>query len=262
MNTILEVFIEDIKPNEEQPRKVFSRENLQELADSILSVGLIHPPTVRKKNGFYELVVGERRWRAAQLAGLKQIPVILKDLTENTFAEMALIENIQRVDLNPVEVAKAMQALMNEFGLSQEGVALKVGKKRSTVANFLRLLQLSQEIQDSLINGRLHMGHAKIILSLEQVELRKLLHDEIVGKNLTVRASESLAKVYGTKKRSTLAQRDSSSKEDLKLLEAEIKKKTYLNTSICFEKKKGFVKMDFDNLDNLDHFLKILEIKI
>jgi ParB family chromosome partitioning protein len=186
--------IEDIKPNKGQPRKTFTSDKLEELAASIREKGVIQPLVVIRKGDHYEIIAGERRWRAAQKAGLHEVPVVIQDVSENTALEMALIENIQREDLNAIEEAHAYRALMEKIDLSQEEMAKRVGKDRSTVANSLRLLKLPDDIQRDLITEKLSMGHARAILSLEQPELLRKAREEIVKKQLSVRGAEALVK--------------------------------------------------------------------
>jgi ParB family chromosome partitioning protein len=186
--------IEDIKPNKGQPRKTFTSDKLEELAASIREKGVIQPLVVIRKGDHYEIIAGERRWRAAQKAGLHEVPVVIQDVSENTALEMALIENIQREDLNAIEEAHAYRALMEKIDLSQEEMAKRVGKDRSTVANSLRLLKLPEDIQRDLITEKLSMGHARAILSLEQPELLRKAREEIVKKQLSVRGAEALVK--------------------------------------------------------------------
>ena len=186
--------IEEIRPHRGQPRKTFSPEKLDELAASIREKGIIQPLVVRSKGDHYELIAGERRWRAAQKAGLREVPVVIQDVSDDTALEMALIENIQREDLNAVEEAEAYHALQEQFSLSQEELAKRVGKDRSTVANAIRLLKLPIEIKRDIIEERLTMGHARCLLTLESHELMKRCRDEIVKGGLTVRAAENLVK--------------------------------------------------------------------
>lgn len=199
-DSIIEVNIESIRVSPFQPRRVFAPSDLDELVSSLKSVGLIHPPVVREirrgdKVLYYELIAGERRWRALQLAGYKTIPVILKQvITDNVAAEATLIENIQRVNLNPLEMAEAFKKLISVFGLTQDKVAARVGKKRSTVANYLRLLSLSTSIREEISSGGLSLGHAKVILSLDNPQLREILSKRIVKGKLAVREAELLAK--------------------------------------------------------------------
>lgn len=186
--------IEEIKPNKAQPRKTFTSEKLEELAASIREKGIIQPIVVIKKGTHYEIIAGERRWRAAQKAGLHTVPVVIQDVSENTALEMALIENIQREDLNAVEEAHAYSSLMEKIGLSQEEMAKRVGKDRSTVANSLRLLKLPEDVQRDIITERLTMGHARALLSLEEPELIRKAREEIIRKHINVRGAEALVK--------------------------------------------------------------------
>jgi len=186
--------IEEIRPNKEQPRKTFVNEKLEELAASIREKGIIQPLVVLRKAGHYELIAGERRWRAAQKAGLREVPVVIQDVSEETALEMALIENIQREDLNAIEEADAYHALLERFSLSQEELAKRVGKERSTVANSLRLLRLPAEIKRDVAEDRISMGHARALLTLEDPEEQKAARDEIVKNRLSVRETEALVK--------------------------------------------------------------------
>lgn len=186
--------IEEIHPNKDQPRKTFAHDKLEELAASIREKGIIQPLVVVAKGSHYELIAGERRWRAAQKAGLREVPVVIQDVSEDTALEMALIENIQREDLNAVEEAEAYHSLLERFSLSQEELAKRVGKDRSTVANAIRLLKLPAEIKLDVVEDRLTMGHARALLTLESVDQMKEAREAILRKKLTVRATEALVK--------------------------------------------------------------------
>src|SRR5512138_832785 len=186
--------IEEIKPNRAQPRKTFASDKLEELAASIREKGIIQPLVVCRKGQHYELIAGERRWRAAQKAGLREVPVVIQDVSEDTALEMALIENIQREDLNAVEEAEAYHALLERFNLSQEELAKRVGKDRSTVANSLRLLKLPAEIKRDVTEDRLTMGHARALLPLDTHELQRSARDAILKGELSVRGAEGLVK--------------------------------------------------------------------
>lgn len=188
--------ITDIEPNKEQPRKDFDKEKLSSLADSIKEYGLIQPLVVSEKsNGRYVIVAGERRWRAAKAAGLKEIPVTIKEYTKEEIAEIALIENLQREDLNPIEEALGYQSLLDDYNLTQEAVSKKLGKSRSAVANSLRLLSLDDEIKKLISAGRISSGHARAVLSLPTKEKRLLLAEKIIAEDLSVRRAEALAKI-------------------------------------------------------------------
>ncbi|RPI51359.1 MAG: ParB/RepB/Spo0J family partition protein, partial [Deltaproteobacteria bacterium] len=193
--------IEKIRPNPDQPRKHIDQDSLEGLAGSIKEKGILQPLVVWEVDGVYELIVGERRWRAAQKAGLKAVPVVIKDVSPDELLELALVENIQREDLNPLEEAMAYSRLIDELGLTQSQVASRVGRERSTVANFLRLLQLPDYAQADLLDGRLSMGHARAILMLEDPESRKELRDQITKKDLSVRQAEALARRLAKGKR-------------------------------------------------------------
>ncbi len=186
--------IEKIRANPEQPRKKIDHEALAALADSIREKGVLQPLVVRPAGDGYELVAGERRWRASQKAGLKTVPVVIKDVSPDELLEIALIENIQRQDLNPLEEAMAYQRLIEDFGLTQAEAAKRVGRDRATVANFLRLLQLPDYAREDLLEERFTMGHAKAILMVTDPKLQKQLRDTIITKKLSVRKAEALAR--------------------------------------------------------------------
>ena len=186
--------ISDIEPNREQPRKNFDKEALQELADSIKQFGIIQPIVVQKKDDYYEIIAGERRWRAAKLAKLKEVPVIIKEYSDREVMEIALIENIQRKDLNPIEEALAYKSLIDEHSLKQEELANRVSKSRTAIANSMRLLKLTDSVQNMLINDEISMGHARALLTLEQEDLQIEAAKTIVSKGLSVRDTEKLVK--------------------------------------------------------------------
>jgi ParB family transcriptional regulator, chromosome partitioning protein len=190
---ILEVELEKIVANEYQPRKIFDDDRLKELAASIREQGVIQPIIVHRVGTNYGLIAGERRWRAARLAGLKTIPALVREATKRELIEQALIENIQREDLNPLEAAEAFKRLQDEFKLTQEDLARRVGKERSTITNFLRILGLPKEIKQHLATGALSLGHAKAILSLERLRDQQICANQIVKKGLSVREAEALS---------------------------------------------------------------------
>ena len=189
---ISELKVNDIEPNQEQPRKNFNQEKLQSLADSILQHGVVQPIIVKKKDKGYSIIAGERRWRAAKLAGLKTIPAIVKDISTRDVMEIALIENIQREDLNPIEEADAYQKLMEEHGLTQEILSKLVGKSRAAIANSVRLLSLSDKVKEMLIGEVLTPGHARTLITITDEEKQSKLADTIVQRNLNVRETEKL----------------------------------------------------------------------
>jgi ParB family transcriptional regulator, chromosome partitioning protein len=212
-NRLIENFIDIsmIITNPDQPRKEFKEEALQELADSIKEIGIIQPIIVEKKNGKYEIVAGERRYRASKIAGLKKIPVIEKSFSEEEKYEIALIENIQREDLSPIEEAKAYLQLINNYTLSQEALSKKLGKKRSTIANSLRLLKMPQDMQSALNTGEISAGHARSILSVVNPADQRILFNRILTGGLSVRESEKQSSELNKGIRLTS---DSSKKDD------------------------------------------------
>ena len=184
------VNISQVEPNKEQPRKMFDEEALEELAASIKEHGVIQPLLVVKKDKHYEIVAGERRWRAAKMAGLKKIPVVVKELSHREIMEISLIENIQREDLNPIEEAQAYQSLLKEFDLTQEEIAQRVGKSRTAITNTMRLLKLDEAVQEMLINRQLSSGHARALLGLESSDEQYDLATQIIENHLSVRETE------------------------------------------------------------------------
>ena len=255
--TLKEVEVRRVLVNPRQPRRHFSPEDLQDLADSIKSVGLIHPPSVRYLSEIdaYELISGERRLRASEMAGLKKIPVIIQGADVRRSAEAALVENIQRVDLNPLEVAEASRDLSKEFHMNQDELAKRVGKKRSTVANYMRLMSLSPSIQHSVKRGVVSMGHAKVILSLETEEQRELLHEMILRDELTVRQAEEAARrISSRSKKQKLVYRT----RDFYLEQLEERLKESLGTKVLIQGKgkRGKIVIDYYSLDDLDRLLE------
>lgn len=249
--SIVEVSCEEIRVSPFQPRRHFSEDELEELAASIRSVGLIQPPVVRRiqhrdQTLYYELIAGERRWRAAKKAGLSHLKVIVRDTNEEHAAKTSLIENIQRVDLNPIELAQAFRRLIEVFQMTQEGVAEQVGKKRSTIANYLRLLALPTLIQENLAKGMITMGHAKAILSLENDALQQKLHELITKQNLTVREAERASRKMGTKKK----------REALSLSALQEKMQERLGTKVVLS--EGKIAIHYYSLEDLERLLELL----
>lgn len=248
--------INRIFPGEQQPRKAFKDESLKELAASIKGKGVLQPVIVsRVGDGTFRLVTGERRWRAAALAGLKKIPVLIRDVASRDSLEIALIENIQREDLNPMETAEAFRRLIADFSITQEELSDKVGKDRATIANYLRLLKLPGEIKSLIYNGSLSMGHAKALLSIEgranQIEAAR----KIVRKGLSVREAESLSKKPSKTRKTKLIKKDPqiSSLED-KLIKSLGTKVRILHKG----KKGGKIEIEYYSLEELDRLLEIL----
>lgn len=261
---LVEVDVNMISISPFQTRKEFSEQQLNELAESIKEVGIIQPPIVRflEEEGMYELVAGERRFRASKLAGLKKIPVVVKKGSREHSAQATLIENIQRVDLNPMETSEALRSLHEEFHWNQEQIADKVGKKRSTIANYLRLLTLPEIIQGGLRQKKITMGHAKVILSLTEVEQQLWLYNKVLREKLTVREAESAIqkeKVDGHKKRvKELAARDPFLDDISDKLRRQLATKVIVSSN---KKNRGSIRIDFQNLDDLERVLELIGIQ-
>lgn len=197
---ITEVRINDIEPNTDQPRKTFDDEKLSALAESIKQHGIVQPLIVQQNGNMYRIVAGERRWRAARLAGLETVPVIVRDLSDREVMEVALIENLQRQDLNPIEEAEAYEKLISEFGMTQEEVASVVGKSRPAITNSLRLLSLKDDIKSRLISGEISSGHARALLAIDDAKLQLKAMQEIIEKEMSVRETEKLIKQFTAQK--------------------------------------------------------------
>ena len=194
--------LQKVEPNPNQPRKLFDEEQLQALADSIAEHGLLQPLAVRDiGDGFYQIIAGERRWRASRIAGLKEVPVMIVEADDRTVMELALVENLQRQDLNPMEEAEGYRVLMEDFGLTQEQAAQRVGKSRPAVANALRLLALPSEVQEYVVDGTLSAGHARAVLSLPNERLQKAAAQKIIALRLSVRQAEAMCKRMATEKK-------------------------------------------------------------
>ncbi len=249
--------IEEIRPNRSQPRKTFTSEKLEELAASIREKGIIQPLVVRKKSDHYELIAGERRWRAAQKAGLREVPVVIQDVSDATALEMALIENIQREDLNAVEEAEAYQALLDNFALSQEELARRVGKERSTVANSLRLLRLPAEIKRDVAEDRLSMGHARALLALDSQDLMVEGRDEILKKQLTVRQAEGLVKKLKTNRAPKAVK-----KQDPHLADVVEQLKRHFKAKVALRQagRGGKLEISFASMDELTRIIELLNL--
>lgn len=190
-----------VEPNRDQPRKKFSEESLAELADSIRQYGIIQPLIVQDKNGYYEIIAGERRWRAAKLAGLKEIPIIIRDISQQEVMEISLIENIQRENLNPIEEAMAYKRLLEEFNLKQDEVAERVSKSRTAVTNSMRLLKLSERVQQMIVDDMISTGHARALLAIDDEEQQYMLANKIFDEKLSVRETEKLVKTLKNPKK-------------------------------------------------------------
>ncbi len=252
---IMQVPIEDIFPGKMQPRKDFDEKSLKDLASSIKEKGILQPPIVQSKNDGYELIAGERRWRAAQIAGLSKIPVIIKDLSGSEALEVALIENIQRKDLNPIEEASVYKRLIDDFNLTQETLSKRVGKDRSSLANYLRLLKLPRLIKQDLVNGALSMGHARALLALFLPGKLFEVRDSVVKKGLSVRATEALIKRMNNPQKKP----DKKSKNVFIVdLENKLQKSFGTRVKIKTSNKGGKIEISFFSNNDLNRIIKII----
>ena len=261
-NSVISVAIDDISGNPDQPRKTFDQLSLKELAASISEKGIIQPIIAEKKDGKYIIIAGERRYRASKIAGLTEVPVILKDFTENEKLEIALIENIQREDLNPIEEALAYHELMEKANLTQEEVAVKVGKNRSTVANSLRLLKLPENIRTTIAKGAISAGHARAILSLDTEEQMEDLHKRIITYGLSVREAEAFA-ASGNKSKSGKNGKSKKPAADgnpeLKSIEEKFIDIFGTKVSINGSLEKGRIEISYFSMEDLDRLYRIIK---
>lgn len=254
-----------IEPNHEQPRKDFNEEQLGELAESIKHYGILQPLLVQKKGSFYELIAGERRWRAAKIAGLKEVPVVLREYSRQETMEIALIENVQREDLNPIEEALAYQQLVKEFNLTQEEIAVRVAKNRATITNSMRLLKLDEQIQKMLIQNLITSGHARALLSLENKTLQLKAAKMILDGRLSVRETEKLVK--------RLVKEASSEKDEKKekirdeameiiYQNLEERMKSIMGTKVSIhnkDKNKGRIEIEYYSKAELERLVEMIE---
>lgn len=246
--------IERIFPGEQQPRKTFKDDSLKELAASIKEKGILQPVIVnRVGDGSFRLVTGERRWRAASLAGLKKIPALIKNVASRDSLEMALIENIQREDLNPIEAAEAFSKLIIEFNLTQEELSDRIGKERTTIANYLRLLKLPEEVKGFIYNGSLSMGHAKAILALDGKAHQIDAARKIIKKSLSVREAELLVKKISNPPKTTM-----NKDPQISSLEEKLIRNLGTKVRIVNRGKRGKIEIEYYSLEELDRLLDIL----
>lgn len=249
-----------VEPNRDQPRKNFDEDALQELADSIKQFGLLQPILVQQRDGYYEIVAGERRWRAAKLAGLKEVPVIIRNLTEQEIVEISLIENIQRENLNPIEEAQAYKKLLTEFNLKQDEVAERVSKSRAAVTNSMRLLKLSDEVQQMVISDMISTGHARALLAIEDADEQYALAQRIFDEKLSVRDIEKLVKSIG---KPAKEKKEKEKNESLEAVYQDIqeKLKQRLGTKVAVSGKgdgAGKIEIEFYSHDDLERILDTL----
>ena len=259
--TAMIVKISSVEPNVNQPRKQFDEDALLELSESIKQYGVLQPLLVSDKKDYYEIIAGERRWRAAKLAGLKEIPVIVKEFSEQELVEISLIENIQREDLNPVEEARAYKRLIDEFHLKQDEIAERVGKSRTAVTNAMRLLKLSEKVQQMLIDEMITAGHARAILSIADKEKQESIAMKIFDEKLSVRETEALVKRM-LEPPKTAKKSKFSSAEDAIYESLEEKMKSIMGTRVQIHRKKndkGKIEIEYYSKDELERIIDLFE---
>lgn len=256
--------ITEIEPNHGQPRKNFDEDALNELAESIKQFGVLEPLIVTKKDKYYEIIAGERRWRAARIAGIKEVPVVIRDYTPKEIMEISLIENIQREDLNPIEEALAYESLINEYNLKQDEVAERVSKSRSTITNSLRLLKLCDKVRQMVIDGMLTTGHVRALVPIEDEELQYEVAMAIFDQNLSVRETEAFVKkVLKQLEETNKPETEKQAEKDLSVFysELETRLKDILGAKISIKAKnngKGKIEIDYYSQDELDRITEML----
>lgn len=249
-----------VEPNKNQPRHSFDNDKIEELAESIKEHGVIQPIIVVRNDDRYKIVAGERRWRAAKKAGLKEIPAVIRNYSEFEIAQIALIENLQRENLNPIEEALGYQTLMNKFSMTQEDVSDKIGKSRSAIANAVRLLSLDEPIRQKLISGEISSGHARALLSIESPKVRLVLLESIIEKGLNVRQTEALAKqLQKAKPKKNKQVIDEQVKAQLAILEDRLSTKLGTKVTLHHDNKKGKIEIEYYGNRDLDRIISIIE---
>lgn len=257
------VNINKVEPNREQPRKNFDEDALQELSESIKQFGVLQPLLVQDKKDYYEIIAGERRWRAAKLAGLKEVPVIIKDLTDQEVVEIALIENIQRENLNPIEEAFAYKRLLTEFNLKQDEVAERVSKSRTAVTNSMRLLKLNEKVQQMVIDDMITTGHARALLGIDDSEKQYVTAQKIFDEKLSVRETEKLVKKIQQEKDNPVTKEESKIDPKMEAIfhDLEEKMKAILGTKVAINQKddkKGKIEIEYYSMDELDRIIDLI----
>ena len=254
------ISVDQLNPGQYQPRKRFDEESLQELADSIIEQGLMQPIIVRKAENNFEIIAGERRWRAAKLAKVDTIPVIVRDINDRTASIIALIENMQRVDLSAIEEAEGIKKMIDEFGMTHEEASDAVGKSRSAVSNLLRLLQLTDFVKDKLNSGDIDMGHARALISLS-ADQQNMVCQKIINEKLSVRKVEELIQTGISKVNDKKISKNNNKNNDIEILQKEFSDK--LGFPVTIENKNnnsGLIKIKYRNLDELDILLNKLKL--
>ena len=258
-NKMLKKHQNKVEPNREQPRKKFDEDALLELSESIKQFGVLQPLLVQERPDYYEIIAGERRFRAAYMAGLKRVPVIIRELTNQQIQEIALIENLHREDLNAIEAAEGMRELMENHGLTQEAVATRIGKSRPYVTNTLRLLQLPKEVTDLVKEGHLSPGHARALISIDDKEYLVTLANQAVASRLSVRELETKVRLYFTRKSIPTGPRKQALPIELKEMVSDMKRVFATKVRIAGNESKGRIYIDYFNKDDLDRIHEIVQ---
>ncbi len=261
---VVELELDLIEPNRRQPRKYFDETALEELAVSLKTYGMIQPIVVKKSGDYYEIIAGERRWRAAKIAGMEKVPVVVKKWEEGEAFEAALVENLQREDLNPMEEAESYQRLQEEFGLSQEKIAEKVGKSRSAITNSLRLLQLDPRVRNFVVENKLTSGHARTLLSITDGDTQFELAEHIIEEGLSVRAVEALVKARLAKAEKADEEKEEAAKVDetaYRAIEDDLKSlfSTKVKLKPMGKRNKGKIEIEYYSEDDLERLLALLK---
>ena len=259
-NSVLKVKLTQVEPNRKQPRKQFDEDALLELAESIKQFGVLQPLLVKQKGDYYEIIAGERRWRASKLAGIKEVPVIVKELTEQETVEISLIENIQRENLNPIEEAAAYRRLIDEFHLKQDEIAERVAKSRTAVTNSMRLLKLDEKVQQMLIDEMISAGHARAILALPDKEMQASVATKVFDEKMSVRETEKLVKTLMEPPREKNVEKNKT--EDAVYESLEEKMKAIMGTKVIINRKKndkGKIEIEYYSRDELERIIELFE---
>ena len=256
------VNINKVEPNREQPRKNFDEDALLELSESIKQFGVLQPLLVQDRKGYYEIIAGERRWRAAKLAGLKEVPVIIKNYDEKETLKISLIENLQREDLNPIEEAKAYEQLYNTYGLKQDEIAASVSKSRTAITNIMRLLKLDERVQNMVIENLISSGHGRTLLSIDDGDMQYQLAEKILDENLSVREAEKLVKCILEHKDNKKNVEEESSQEKSMIDFFENKMKDILGSKVVIKNKKnnkGKIEIEYYSKDELERIIDLIQ---
>lgn len=256
-NYIEEIEIDKIQPNKDQPRKTFNEDSLHQLKESIQAHGLVQPIVVNKDHEYYQIVAGERRWRAAKLAGLTRIPCVIKNYSDETVAKIALVENLQREDLNDIEEAIAYQTLIEKFNLTQDRISEAVGKSRSHIANTMRLLKLDHHVRDMVVHGKISGGHARALLRIDNAEKQKEMAERIHLHGLSVRDIENYVSKKAPVKKKT-EKKQTGNKHELQAIEERLRDLLSTKVEIKHHKNKGTIEIEYYSEDELNRIVQLL----